>query len=211
MPGSKKNIPNKGNKKGNKRWSEASKIEALMILKNNRFDITITAKQLGINRSTLSKWKKDLGKRVFGDLIDDQNDTNRKMIKEIKDNITEAANDLAVLRAAKQMRSTEADLHIAISAAKITAVDRIYELILTSTSLRDVSEAAKTLHALGIGQQEMLDRFQDKDIGFVELIKQQFSSITGKVNYRRYDNGEVEDIEYTPVEGEEFKPMIKKN
>lgn len=211
MPGSKINIPNKGNKEGNKRWSEASKIEALMILKNNRFDISITAKQLGINRTTLKNWKKELGSRVFGDLIDDQNDTNTKIIKEIKANITEAANDLNVIRAAKQMRSTEADLHIAISVAKITAVDKMYELIKKETNLRYLSEALRTLHQIGMEQQDIIDRFKEKDRGFVEMIKQQFSSITGTINYRRYDNGQVEDIEYTPVEGEEFKPIIKKN
>ena len=165
---------------GNKeRWNKKDKIEALLLLQRNDFNLAKTATELNISKQTLNYWKTDLGETVWGTKKQQKERNERTDIIKTRDKIESEKDDLAILKAARKLQLNEGDLINSVYVAKFTLMDRIVELTKKSDSIKDVAYALDIIQKAeqGFLDKDMQNEFTRRKNSFMEMVKAQYPGV----------------------------------
>lgn len=165
---------------GNKpRWNKKDKIEALLLLERNGYNLTKTANELNINKQTLNYWRSELGETVWGSKQEQKERLERKEIIKTRDKIEDEKDDLAILKAARRLQLNEGDLINSVYVAKFTLMDKIVELTKKSNSIKDVAYALDIIQKAeqGFLDKDMQNEFTKRKNSFMEMVKSQYPGV----------------------------------
>jgi transposase-like protein len=184
----------------NKSYTKKQKVEALLILKGNNFDVTKTARQIGVSKKTLSNWRDLYGDEVYDGLDGLLREGQDKAVDNIRKQIADPELRVDIIEAAKRLAATEEDFIQSLSLVRFQALNKISELLSTNDNLRDVVEAAKVLNELRGGGGIAETGFASRERTFMDMVKEQYASMNGSVKYKSLDIETIKDVEYTPQE-----------
>lgn len=165
--------------KRRKRFTTEQKVQALLILQRNNFKIPETAKQLSILPSLLSLWKNKLGDQVYGDQKERRSAQQQQTIESIVTTAKEKKEELTILKAISEFTANEGQWTNALFYAKFVILNKAVELAEKSKSLRDITGALQIVSDLDKPDSPLESEFQKGKKNFVELVRKQYSFVTG--------------------------------
>jgi transposase-like protein len=172
---------------GNKaKWSKKDKIEALLMLQRNDFNLTQTATELNIRKQTLQYWHKEYGESVYGTAKEQKKERAKAKLAVTKQELEIARTELEIINAARQIQLNDGDLINSIYLVKFTLMDRILHLAKSSSNLRDIAYTLEIIQKAEqnmAGDKELQNQFILKKNNFMEMVK------------KTYPNLKVEDAE----------------
>jgi transposase-like protein len=127
---------------GSKRYSKKFKINALLLLQNNGFNQSRTARELNINLHTLRKWRELLGAEVYDKSDLSEDDKNLLPI--------ERASKVTVLR--NNMMQAEEEFLTKVYDVRNKAVDRLLEIVGVSKNPRDLTDVLRISQEIVTGE-----------------------------------------------------------
>lgn len=125
-------------------WED--KIKALVLLKENKFNVDKTAKQFGANRLTIMSWRDKYADIVYKDL------EARGEGLHLNETYDAALTDVA-----QEIKKTHEDFVSKVLKTKIVAIDKIKKMLPDEKNLDRVNNVLKTLHDITIADSHAED------------------------------------------------------
>lgn len=126
-------------------YSKEYKIKALLLLKNNNYNLTKTCKQLGVPIQTLSRWRNQIGVEVFRE---DEKQTRVIASEHVP------ASDIPseVQRAKEEISQVSTKIFEIASNAEQELIERIRLVAKDSSNLDHLSRCLKVIHEIVTGK-----------------------------------------------------------
>lgn len=113
------------------------KIKALVLLKENDFNVRKTAKQVGVNYNTIVDWKKKYSEQIYKDL--DEGGEGLHLNETY---------DAALTIVAEEIKSSHEDFISEVLKTKIITIERTKLLVKQEKDLSKVTSTLKILHEI---------------------------------------------------------------
>ena len=133
-------------------WED--KIKALVLLKENKFNVDKTAKEFGANRLTIMSWRDKYAEIVYKDL-----EARGEGL-----HLNETY-DAALTEVAQEIKTTHKDFISNVLETKIVAIDKIKKMLPDEKNLDRVNNVLKTLHDITIADSHGEDRSEERRVG----------------------------------------------
>ncbi len=161
------------------KWNRKDKVEALLLLERNNFNLTKTAQDLNIAKQTLAYWKSELGDSVWGTKKEQAERKERQQIEKVRDKIEGETTDLAILKSARKLQLNEGDLLNSVYVAKFTLMDKIVELTKQSTSIKDIAYALDIIQKAESGflDKDLQTEFSRRKSSFMDMVRSQYPNV----------------------------------
>ena len=161
------------------KWNKKDKVEALLLLERNKFNLTKTAEELNISKQTLNYWKSELGDSIWGTKKEQAEKKQRQDIVSLRDKMEGETTDLAILKAARKLQLNEGDLLNSVYVAKFTLMDKIVELTKKSTNIKELAYALDIIQKADSGflDKDMQTEFSKRKNSFMDMVKRQYPDV----------------------------------
>ena len=175
-------------------FNKKDKIEALVFLQRNNFNIKKTAEYAGVSIHTIRSWVKKHGSAVFDSLPEKKEEKkNRDKIQHFVNQAEVAIDELAILRAARKLQMNEGDLINTVYIARFEILDKLVTLVKESKSVRDVAYALEVLQKAEAVymDKEINSEFTKRKEQFLDMVKAQhkgFESTTLEADFEIINN-----------------------
>ncbi len=176
---------------GNRRYSTRNKVEALLILQKNGYNLSKTSRETGVSTNALKIWEEQYGDKVndgFNSMLSAGRDVE---VQKIRNEILGTELDEEIIAAAKRLALSESDYISVAKHAKFLAMERLILQIPKTTDARVLLEITERLHRIERGDSDG-EGNKNKSLTFIEIVNKQLETIARENNT---EEAEFEDLQ----------------
>jgi len=151
--------------RGNQKYSEKFKINALLLLQSNGFNQSRTAREIKVNLHTLRKWIEKFGTEVF----------DKKGLSENDKNIfpVERKNSITILR--DTMMQEEEEFLTKVYQVRNKAIDRLLNIVDQSRMTKDLTDVLRISQEIITGDHIKSLEERRHNANYFSLVLNQFT------------------------------------